>query len=622
MTIKRYVFWGALSFLVGVCFADSVKEDTSLYVLEEVIVKADRRLTLSLSPLDVSLLTEREINWRNVYTPTEMLEIAPNTSVERTTKGAFKCIALRGFSASDNLVLYDGIPMNTGFANWANLMSFPANEIGRIEVVQGPNSIVYGPNAIGGVINLLSKKETGGFSLDGQIRSGDRGFRRYMASFSGGKKANYRLSVSRDESDGYLPNTDYRGMNIGGELSFRFKGYNLRFNGGFLDFDAGVPIDPKAPQRIEDWRGRRGSFVMEGNPYAFWTTSIKAYANFESYRIKIFKDTTFSELKKDLLNDGKTLGGEFLNNFLISTDKLLSLGIQWERHLVDFAYVGGRREINLYGAFLQGVFTGIRDFAVTVGIRGDRHSISGDKADFSLGVTYTPKRGKKLRFSLGTASRYPAIRELYMTSPAPGRGDSTLQMERSYSVETGFDLSLGGTKWLKVNFFYTRAKNLIERDLSVSPWVFSNIGSARMQGLEVEVSSEGEFGYFFNLSLLDAKDLNEDKPLNFRPNLRANLGLQYGIAGSKVFLTGRFVGEQHYTAYNPETESSEDRILKDYYLVDLKLTYPLLSMLELSLAVDNLLDRDYYVEGHQQATPIIEGEPRRVTLGIDIKKSI
>jgi len=565
----------------------------------------------------MSTITPDLISSRNVYSPVQMMNILPNINVERTTKGAFQCISIRGFSASNNLVLIDGIPINTGFANWGNILSFPMNDIKKIEVIKGSNSIIYGPNALGGVINIITEKGEGKPSLSGEMKIGNYNFERYRASFEGGGNFNYSINISKNKDGGYLPNTDFTAKHLSAKIGFSLKNSIIHLNTGYIDANSGIPIDPNTPQRVDYWRGLRGSISLETTFPSLGSISFKAYSNSENYKILIYEDTTFTAIKKDLLNRGKTYGGEILGNFLISSS-LLTAGIQAKVDNVDFAYVGGKRKASVYGGFLQDLITYRNILAFNMGVRADYHSISGDQFNYSFGFVLYPSNISTVRFSFGTASRFPAIRELYMTSPAPGRGNINLKTERCFSFEGGLDLFLGIGD-LSFSYFHTEARNLIERDLTQSPWVFANINSVRMQGVEVEFTKDlYGFKFFFNFSYLEAMELDGKRILNFRPKYKANMGINYSLWKLNFSIVERYTGKQFYTVKDPSTGERVEKTIDDYLLTEIKviLNYP--SFGKLSLSVDNLFNEKYEIEAHQQALPVIPGEPRRFTFGFEI----
>jgi len=557
-----------------------------------------------------------------------MLETVPNITLEGTNKGAFQCPAIRGFTASNNLVLIDGIPMNTGFANWASALSLPSNNIDHIEVLRGPNTTVYGPNSMGGVINIITREPGKENPAHGDLRFGTHGLQRTLVSYGGkGPGIGYLLSVSRDDDDGYLPNTDMGSMHYSLRTDANVNGSELGLRTEYVDAHVGVPIDPNAPQRFDYWRNARASLAYRLQFSPGFSISSHAYINHEKSRLLVYSDTTFSAVSQDIHNLGTTIGGEVITNFIPSGGNLLTAGFQARRDQVDMAYVGGRKGSSIVGGFLQDVIDIPGRLTINFGLRADHHSISGNAVNADAGAIIRPFRGTGalpgpvIRASYGTSNRFPSLRELYMTSPAPGRGDSSLSRESSRGLELGVEQAIAGNNVARFTYFRTMAEDLIERDLTVKPWVFASLGAVRMEGIELEVERPADRlpGYFLALSTLNAREISSGEELDFRPSLRINMGIDESIGRLRLYATGRYTGIQRYKRKDPETGDTIREGVPDYFLLETRFVYDLSNYGEISLAVDNLLGEDYLVEGHQQATPVLPGRPREFTVGYSIE---
>lgn len=585
-----------------------------VYLMPEIVVTATRELrSINLSPASVSLVDSSTINMRNVYAVASMIQTVPNLVLEGTLMGAFQAPSIRGFSAADNLVLWDGVPMNTGFANWGNIVSIPLSNLRKIEVIRGSNAIHYGPNALGGVINILSGGEDRSRLRLG-VRRGSFGFERYEGMFRGEyRELCYSLSASKDLKKGYLKNTDFDGLNLFSKMCLN----NFKTSFAYTDAAMGIPVNPSSPQRFDYWRNGRGSISYQGEFLTRFYLSFLAYANIENSRLLVYTDTSFTKVKDNFKNHSLTQGGELILNSSVKS-VYFSLGLQAKSDVVDMAYIGGKHSTTIYGAFLNGQKNLSQFLTLHLGLRRDRRSLSGEAWNYNMGLIGQWNHQLRLRLLYGTTSRFPALRELFLQSPSPGRGNENLASERGRTLEGGIDLTF--FRGLKAIFsaFYTEADNLIDRDLSVKPWVFENIRSARMKGLEGEISleSKGVDG-FLNLSTLNALDLSTQEPLNFRPRYQIAVGVRTDFFGFSLSFTGRRLGKQRYIEYT--YGGSGVKHIPSYSLLDAKITYTHRLLGELFLAFDNLFDTDYLLEGHQQATPVLPGQPRSFTLGYSIK---
>lgn len=598
-------------------FMLSQPDTTRLYYLEDIFITASREyFTLRYTASSVTEIDSALLGFRNTRIPASIIDVLPSVRIERTTKGALRAPSIRGHNASEILVMLDGIPMNTGFANWGNVVSFPVSDIKKIEITGGTNTVVYGPNALGGVVNILTNTKSG-TNLSGELNIGSFNTKRLSASLKGFDHK-FAFNVFKESSDGYMPNTDFNALHLTSTGRFRLGKSDVSLNAGYVDANAGIPIAPNTPQRIDFWRGFRGSIISETKINQRLLISLKGYMNTERYRILIFKDTTFNEIKKDLLNDGKTVGAELINNYLFSTKHLLTFGLQGKLDNVDFAYVGGKRNASTFGAFLQDVSVLNKAITFNFGIRSDWHSISGQRTNYNIGtiIKVTPMLVARLNF--GTGKRFPAIRELYMTEPAPGRGNTNLKSETSKSIEASISTSETLNHRIRITAFATHVKNLIERDLTKTPWEFANLKEVDLNGLEIEYKGRimNWAALFLNFSYLKATDLENSERLNFRPKYKANAGLDFNLSKVKLKIMEQYVGEQSYKAKNPNTGQKETKNINPYFLTHLKFNLKVWSGITLMVSIENLTDANYEIEAHQQALPVISGKPRSIEVGI------
>lgn len=598
------------------------------YRLEGAVITAYRDTpSLYSAASGLTLLDSERIESREVYAPSRIIETVPNINLEGTNKGAFYCPGIRGFGASNNIILIDGVPVNTGFANWGSILSLPSHDIDRIEVLRGSNTIIYGPNAMGGVVNIMTTGPERENRAGGDIRVGSNGFQRMVLDYGfdrGG--GDYLITVSHDQENGYLRNTDMEALNLSFKTDRRGEGSRLRIRADYADAEVGVPLDPNAPQRYDYWRNGRSSIAYENQLTARLSLSTHAFVNLERSRLIVYTDTTMAEIEDDFHNSGSTVGAEVTTNALLSQGNLVSVGLEAKKDRLDMAYIGGEQGFSLVGVFVQDVIATSEYLTVNLGGRADRHTISGDVFNYNVGAVVrpsgstSPSRVPVFRVSYGTTSRFPALRELYMTDPAPGRGDPTLDKEEGRGFEVGLEQCASSSIKARVTYFRTRARELIERDLTVKPWVFANLGSVTMNGIEVELKGEGPrwHGYFLAISTLDARELDTGDDLDFRPGLKISGGMRHGSGPLTGYLTGRYIGSQRYTVKNPQTGEVSTETIADYFLLETRIVLSLATYGKLSFAVSNLLDEDYDVEGHQQATPILPGPGREYVFGYSV----
>ena len=142
-----------------------------------------------------------------------------------------------------------------------------------------------------------------------------------------------------------------------------------------------------------------------------------------------------------------------------------------------------------------------------------------------------------------------------------------------------------------------------------------------MEGMELEIErTAGRWpGYYLSLSTLSAREVDTGEDLDFRPSLRLSVGLDQAAGPLRAYLTCRYTGTQHYKRKDQETGETVRETVPDYLLLESRLAVDLSGYGEFSFAIDNLLNEEYLVEGHQQATPVLPGRGREFTIGYSMQ---
>jgi len=181
--------------------------------VESVVVSATRfDIPLDQSPASVSVITSQDIEQKQIQRVSDALREVPGLSVVQTgTAGQLTSVFMRGLPSEDMQVLLDGIPINQGLSGAMNFADFTTDDIDRIEVVRGPQSTIYGPRALAGVIQIFTKQGTGtpGVMLAAEGGSYDT-FREWSQSDGKIDDFDYSIGASRLDTDNARPNNNYR----------------------------------------------------------------------------------------------------------------------------------------------------------------------------------------------------------------------------------------------------------------------------------------------------------------------------------------------------------------------------------------------------------------------------
>ena len=528
----------------------------------------------------------------------ELLRSVPGLDVAQSGgPGGVTSLFLRGTNSNQFLLLVDGVKVNSPYFGGADLSAVSTANVDRVEVVRGPFSALYGSEAVGGVVQVFTKRaaadgRTNRVEGEATLGAGNLSAREGSAAVTAstgpvGLTAGYR----RTSIDGDLPNSAFDATNASAALDL-LVAPGLRA-GVVVRHDvssSGIPFNgPDATPR----RQTTTSSTTWAVPVS-WAlsdaTTLEAAFRYAADRPGLTDPDdpwgyTFSS------TDARRAGGRLAVTTAAGAHRI-SAGADWERTVVS--------NEDSYGVELDGLATRtwslfVEDrltladgtVGVTAGVRFDDHSVFGTATSPRLTVSWRLSPSLRLRAAAGSAFRAPTTGELYY----PFSGNPDLQPERSVSVEGGLSWSLSPEVAFEATLFHSSVRDLIRYDFATFKNV--NVGRARMTGAETALTWTFRPGLFARAAWtwLDTEDLDTGLELLRRPRNRASatLGAAFGDGGSAE-LTGLFVGRRDdvdAVTYGRVTDPS-------YLRVDLAVTAPrILGHLSPFLRVTNLLDRQY-----------------------------
>ena len=577
------------------------------FTLDEIVVTATRTpLPVDTVLTATSVISRETIRRSQASDLVTLLNQQAGIHVARTGgEGKNTDIFIRGTASKHVLVLVDGVraaSATTGTYDW-NALSL--EQIERIEIVRGPLSSLYGSDAIGGVIQIFTRRAVG---PGAKLTLGSRNTRALDVSFGGGEAWRYSLEAGRESTDGLPTFTT-------GTASYGFNRNHLAFG-----IDGNLSSDLTLAARLTQAWGRNELDASTGdNDYKNRTASIKldhqANLNWrQSLTIgnSLDSNTSYSpsipariETNRDSLS---------WQHDLTFKDGQLSLGVD---HLNDHASKDNSglldERIENTGVFAQYRFAALSGDA-QLGLRRDKHNVFGGHNTWNL--RWGRELAPGLRFSAGhgTAYKAPTVNDLYWPNSIDGpytytigtttysdtfnmRGNTALKPETSRSSELG--LNYRQSSWdAALNLYETRVRDLIEWKSTSSaggggPGITTtydyrpqNISSARMRGLELSGHARWlNWDWQAAATRLLAVNLDTGLQLDRRPENSLTLKVARRFGSHGVHIEG--------SAYSQRLDINGTKQLAGYGLVNAAYDYALNKDTRLGLRIDNLFDRDY-----------------------------
>ncbi|MBP0047288.1 TonB-dependent vitamin B12 receptor [Marinobacterium sp. AK62] len=579
--MKQFSFPAAL--LLGtsvVAVQAQTNPDTLLVTATRTAQTADQALAA------VSVIDRATIERSQAQTVTDLLAQTPGVVITNNGgRGKATSVALRGTSSKQVLVLVDGIKVGSATLGTTAFEHLSVNQIERIEVVRGPRSSLYGSEAIGGVIQIFTRKGPTEQPFRVSAGAGSDDSREVTLGASwGSARGWYNLNVSDYRTDGFNAKTP-------GSYGYHEDkdGYDNRsyaLSGGYRFTD-----------RIEarlNWSQNRGENQYDGgNSYDDYRSKSRLQTLGGALELKP-SDSWFLELRAGQSQDRSTVYGDGAYDSHIDTTRdLVSLqsehffsrsqltwGVDYEHDDISSSQSYAVTERDNLGVFgLYQLFLGRHDLAVS--LRRDDDEQFGGKTTGSIAWGVELPRNLRLTASYGTAFKAPTFNELYWPDQGWYKGNPNLVPEQSSAYEVGLSGEHAGINWA-ANVYQNDIDHLIAYDSTISSP--NNVDQARIRGLELIASTRiagWELGS--SLDLMDPRDREDDSLLNRRPRKAFTLSADRDFGAFALGGTLQAVGKR---------KDGSDW-LSGYTTVDLRGSYALGRDWSLKAKVENLLDEDY-----------------------------
>ncbi|MCF8183222.1 MAG: TonB-dependent receptor [Limnohabitans sp.] len=591
------------SLLMTQLLTANVFADTTLKTSDVFVTATRTRIPKKNVIADITLISEEEIKLAGSSSLSELLQRQPGIEISNNGgQGKVSTLFLRGASSTHSVILLDGIRIDSATAGLTAIENIPLSQIEKIEIVRGPASSLYGQDAIGGVIQIFTKKGLNGFKPYISF-----GYGKYNTSIAqggirgGDDTTSYAINLSSQNSTGFSafePNTNpaataniynldkdsYRNKSVSASLSHKINekldinfqyflslGKN-KYDNRYANWDPS--IDWKNTQDQESLSGTVNSQLTN-----YWKSSLRVGLGIDDY---VEKQRYISGATREVDNVYKTIQNQITwqNDLILPLGSLVLLYDKLDQkiNVTDTSYSKKDRQND---AYMIGYNLNQANHNFQANVRKDFNSVYRDATTGNIGYSYAIDSNWSIASSFGTAFRSPTFNYLYAGSNA----NPDLQPEKSKNIEAQLKYQSDAEFFSFVTF-----KNKIT-DFIISNGTTGyrpyNINTAEIYG--ATVSSSHFINHFqVKSSFTVQSPINEsaDKYLPRRSNFFGTVGLNYFIQNWNLGFEATGSGNRYNDAENLFN-------IPGYIKTNLFADYQITKNLAMNARVDNVLGKNY-----------------------------
>ena len=585
--------------------------------VDTLVVTANRIPTERLRTGSTTyVMTADEIEKRQYRNVTDVLKTIPGVSVTRSgPQGGLAYVKMRGATSGQTLVLVDGVMVNDptapdGAYDFAFLNT---DDIARVEVLSGPQSTLYGSDAIGGVINIITKGGKDQAVASGYAEGGSFDTRRIGVQTAGsGERVSGRLSVDyvetdgiskADENDGNTENDNYDNLTVSGRLGFQFtEAFSLTATARYIESETmydGYVFDPgtggfsfkdadlvsKNTQYsgglIADISGLGGRFDNKFGIY--YSSSERAESGVDNFSSDAEGDRTTT----------------FYQGTYAFTDRnqLLFGGEYEDAQVKDPDGLEPTKSLDSTGVYAMYKFAPVDAVDLTLGVRNDHYEDFGSETTGRItGAWNVADSGTTLRSSLGTGFKAPTIYQIgYSYGPISPLEDLRPETSTGWDIGVEQQFEFAGM-YAQVTYFYDETKDAITFVEAFTPAPdfeyyarYENIDKVRRKGVELVIGGEitTSISYRLTGAYVDALNETTGEALSRIPRYTGAVNLTWApLSGSSIYVDLITQSDQDDSPYS-------DLTAPGYGVVNVGGEWQADKNWSLFARVENLLDKEY-----------------------------
>lgn len=592
----------------------------------EIVVTANRVETpLKEIASSVTVITREELERMNKATVLEALQgVLGINIIQNGPPGGAASVFLRGANSEHTIVMMDGIELNDPISpsRSFDIAHLTLENVKSIEIIRGPQSTLYGSDAMGGVINIITQKGKGKPKFHLSTQSG--AYRTFVgnAETSGSTdKIHYSFGTSYLHINGFsaastqfpgnIEKDSYKNLTLSGRIGFLLLD-NLEFDFSMKNLDTKTDIDNFGgaygddPNNIQEYdalilKGEvRGLFLQNR-----WEQKISL--SFIDYHRKHENptDDTHPFDSDHSVYESKQWKLDWQHNLFLHESNTLTFGVEYHEEQGESEYYSENiwgpyssifplQKAHNTGIYIQDQIRLADQFFVTAGLRFDKHSQAGSSTTFRVAPAYFIKQtGTKFKATYGTGFKSPSLYQLF----APGTfwgpvGNENLEPEESKSWDAGIEQNLLQNKLtLGITYFSSKYENLVDFDFALG---FINIRKASSKGAEFSLKAWPTNNLLFMASYTrtEAKDRGTDEYLLRRPKNKFTTKLNFNLLEKgNISLSLIHIGER----YDMEWAGWFATRVKmpSYTLLNAAASYELSQNVQIFFRLDNILNEEY-----------------------------
>ncbi|MES2178745.1 MAG: TonB-dependent receptor [Gemmatimonadota bacterium] len=575
--MKRSRHFSLALALVPAALSAQIARDTARTA--PIVITATRSpLTAGRSPASVSVITGDQLRQQGITTVLDALRQVPGVSVVQTGSfGGATSLFMRGGESKFVKVLVDGVPVNDAGGAF-DFSTLSTDNIDRIEVVRGPASVLYGSDAMAGVVQLFTRAGDGRPHIESSARGG--GFGSYDADASvrgAGDDVNYSLSGARHSTDGIQAFNSRYAQSVGSALVGTHRnGFDGRLSLRYSDNEFHYPTDGSG-QVVDSNAVRKDGRLSVGIDAGYrLAPATEVRFALSSYDIHAATDDQ-ADSKGDVggyyfstSDRSRRRSGELRLNVDARSDLHLSLGAQVERQWQNSstqsnygpsAFTANRRTS---GVFAQALYSPIDMYTLTAGGRFEHNETFGDYFTYRAAASASLESDTRIRASVGTAFREPTFLENF--DGAFSIGNPNLAPEHALSFDVGLEQELASVATVGATFFANSFRDLIDYKYSATAPNYFNLARTKTSGIELEARTLPRSGVTADAAVtyLDTKviDPGTSKAVTAafapgahllrRPMHTIDAGVGYHGARGSVDARAHHVGPREDNYYAPD----------------------------------------------------------------------